>query len=297
MGRALNRLVEIKGILKKLRAARRRARETFTDQTIVLIYYWSVLNNQTRAWACDPENWPLKLPPGGLPSESQFSRRFRAARLQRLLDRVEEAVRKIDPPPRDRVCYFKIDGRPLVIGNHSHDPHCGYGRAAGGKARGYRLHEIIDAAGRSVSWRLTPMQGDEREMARRMLRDLAFVGYGFADKSYDSNAVFDAGMERGIQVVGPRRMGKDKGLGHRRQSPARLRSRDHLENTISRFGRDLYATRSDIERVFGTAACTPELLNGLPAWVRTRPRVHRWVQAKLVLAELHRLSLAKKEVA
>ena len=79
MGRALNRLVEIKDVLRKLRASRRRKRETFTDQTIVLIYFWSVLNNQTRAWACDPENWPLKLPPGGLPSESQFSRRFRAA--------------------------------------------------------------------------------------------------------------------------------------------------------------------------------------------------------------------------
>jgi hypothetical protein len=297
MERALNKLIQIKSVLRKAGACRRRPKQRFTDSTIVLIYYWSVLNNQTRAWACRRFNWPLRLPPGGLPSESQFSRRFGSKRVQRLSDRVEREVFALDPAPADRVSLLKVDGRPLVIGNHSHDRHAGYGRAAGGKARGYKLHSITDADNRLVRWRLAPMNTDEREMARRMISRLVASGYLLADKNYDSNKLFDLAAGRGVQLVAPRRYGSDKNLGHTHQSPARLRCRDLLENPTSRFGRELHDQRRGIERYFGTAACTPELLNGLPPWVRTRPRVYRWVQAKLVLAELHRLNLRETEAA
>ena len=297
MDRALKRFVEIQGVLRRLRASRKRPKETFSDATIVLVYYLSVLNNQSRAWACLPRNWPVRMPASGLPSESQFSRRINSPGVAALLDKVERCVREIDAPPKNVVRVDILDARPLPVGPHSHDRHAGYGRAAGGKAKGYKLHALIDAAGRLVRWRLAPMNVDEREMARRMLKDLGpDAGYVLADANYDSSKLFATARERGLQLVAPRRQGKDKGLGHHRHDPARLRCRDLLENTQSEFGRELHARRGHIERIFGTAASTPELLTHLPAWVRGRRRVHRWVQAKLVLAELHRIDLARREI-
>lgn len=293
MERALNKLVQIKAVLRGLRAQSRGPRQVYTNATIVLMFFWSVLNNQTRQWACSVDNWPLKMPPGGLPSPSQFSRRFREPSVQQLLDQVEREVAAIDPPPPG-VCVATVDARPLIIGNHSHDKHAGYGRAAGGKAKGYKLHRIIDAQSRGLAWRLGPMNVDERVMARRMIRGLSVTGYLLGDGNFDSNKLFGVAREHGLQMIVPRRYGPDKGLAVGRHDPARLRSRDYLENTISPFGRELFGSRGGIERHFGTQASTPELLTHLPAWVRTRPRVYRWVQAKLVLGELHRITLSKR---
>jgi hypothetical protein len=289
MDRAHNRLVEIKGLLRELGAQRRGPRQVYTDATVVLMFYLSVARNQPRAWACDPDNWPFKMPPGGLPSESQLSRRLRCARVRALLDHVERRVRARDAVPATQVTVLTVDGRGLAIGRNSRDRDSGYGFAAGGTARGYKLHLMIDACGRCVCWRLTPMQTDEREMARRMLRDVRTLrGYVLADMNYDSTRLFAIARERGMQLVVPRRCGTAKNLAKTKQDPARLRSRDMLENTQSEFGRELYRRRGGIERVFGTHACTPELLTHLPPWVRTRARVRPFVQAKLTLAELHR---------
>lgn len=301
MDRALNRLVEIGQILRGLGAQRRRPREQYTDATIVLIHYWAVLSTQTHAWACDPSRWPLRLPPGGLPSPSRFSRRINSPRVRALLDELEAAIAAIDPVPADRLVTLSVDARPLVIGSHSHDPHAGYGRAAGGKGRGYKFFSITDDIGRTVAWRLGPMNKDEREMARRMLRDLAqtghLCGYLLGDKNFDSNDLFAQARAAGLQLAAPRRHGPGKGLGHRVQDPGRLRCRDLLENTVSEFGRDLHHRRGAIERSYGLAACTPELLTQLPPWVRRRHRVERWVQAKVVIQELHRLSLQRRRRA
>ena len=297
MDRALKRLVEIKGILRALGAQRRGRREAFTDATVALVYYLAVVHNQTQKWACDPAHWPFKVPPGGLPSPSQFSRRLRRPSMRRLLENVEHHVRELDPVPTDRVVALKIDGRPLPIGPHSHDKHAGYGRAAGGKARGYKLHAITDDCGRLVAWKIAAMNKDERTMAARMIKDLACVGYVLADKNYDSAELFGLARTRGLQMVVPRRRGPNKGLGRRKQDPARTRSRDLLETPNHDFGHDLYLTRAAIERTFGLHATTPELLTHLPAWIRGYPKVRRWVQAKLTLAELHRQDLARPNSA
>lgn len=296
MDRALKLLVQIKATLRTLRASRRRPREQFTDATIVLVYAWSVLNSQPRCWACQRSSWPLKFPPGGLPSPARLSRRLRSEVVIKLLDRLEMMIQAIDPASPG-VSVLAVDGRPLVIGNHSHDRHSGYGRAAGGKARGYKLHSIIDIEGRMRCWRLAPMNVDERKMAKRMVRGLQEEGYLLADSNYDSNPLFDAVATRGLVMITPRRYGSDKGMGKHRHSPARIRSRDLLENTQSDFGRILHALRGFIERWFGQAASTPELLGGLPAWVRHRDRVFRWVQMKLIAAELLRVDRTRKAIA
>lgn len=297
MDRALKRLVEVQGIVRQLHASRRRTRQDFSDATIVLMYYLAVVHNQTQKWACDPSNWPFKMPPGGLPSPSQFSRRLREPWLVALLDRVESTARARDPAPRDRIVTLKVDGRGLAIGANSHDRQAKFGRAAGVLAKGYKVHEVRDDAGRVAAWKLTGMNGDERAMACRMVKGLAHRGYLLADKNYDSTELFGLARVNGLQLVVPRRNGPQERMGRRKQDPARLRSRDMLETPGNEFARALYRRRGEIERTFGMQASTPELLTHLPAWVRSYRKVRRWVQAKLTLAELHRQALQARKAA
>lgn len=55
--------------------------------------------------------------------------------------------------------------------------------------------------------------------------------------------------------------------------------------------------RSDIERAFGNLTNWGGGLACLPAWVRGHRRVHRFVQAKLVLTELKGHVLLRTYVA
>ncbi len=94
-----------------------------------------------------------------------------------------------------------------------------------GKATRGGRQRWLDAA-----WRVAPMQKDERAMGRRMLKRAAVQGYLLADANFDSNELHDVCLERGVQLVAPPRYGFGRRRGHRRQSPARLRSLDALES-------------------------------------------------------------------
>ena len=120
-------------------------------------------------------------------------------------------------------------------------------------------------------------------MARRMVRELAHDGYLLGDANYDLNKLFDAALDREIQLVTPRRYGTKCGLGHRRHSPARLRSKEILEEDVTGFGRGLMHSRWAIERFFGTLSSHPTGLSHLPNWICSWRRVHNWVGAKLVI--------------
>jgi hypothetical protein len=124
--------------------------------------------------------------------------------------------------------YWMIDGKPLPIGGCSRDRQAGYGGAAGGKAKGYKVHAALGADGAVAAWRLAPMTKDERVMAARLLR-----------------------------------------------------SRPH-----PRLGEGLLRQRAEFEGQFGGLTNWGGGLRCLPPWVRTHRRVHRWVQAKLVLTAL-----------
>jgi hypothetical protein len=183
-----------------------------------------------------------------------------------------------------------IDGKPLVIGGCSKDRQAGYGRAAGGKAKGYKVHAIVGPGGAVACWRLAPMNKDERVMAGRLLRSGPPIqGYLVADSNYDSNGLHEACAALGeVQLVTRRRYGPGRGTGHRKQSPGRLRSMALLEGPYPRFGEGLLRERAAIERTFGNLTNWGGGLTALPPWVRTHRRVHRWVQAKLVLTALKR---------
>lgn len=276
--------------LRRLGRRRQDRRQVYTDATILEVYLWSVIHDRPVSWACVPAHWPPGVRRGPLPSQSCVSRRLACAGVRRLLARLDRAVRT-----RVRELFgvglsCSIDGHALLVAAHSRDREARWGRIAGGMGRGYKLHLVRSVTGVRLEHRLTPLNTDEREMARRMLRSVAFTGYILADKNYDSGRLFDAAGVHGGQLVVPRRKGAHRGLAHGRQAPGRLRSKDLLENPGNLFGRELHQTRAGIERYFGTLRCTPGLLGPLPAWVRTRRRTERWVLVKLILADLRHIA-------
>jgi len=257
----------------------------FSDTRIVQVYYWAVIHERPVSWACQRRHWPVHQRRRTLPSNSTMSKRLRTPTVRTLLTEMERRV----VAPREPEMFWMIDGKPLVIGGCSKDRQAGYGRAAGGKAKGYKVHAIVSSRGAIAAWRLAPMNTDERVMAERLLKTADIQGYVVADSNYDSNplhAVCD--RRESLQLLTRRRYGAHHGTGHRRQSAGRLRSMARLENPSPAFAERLIQDRSEIERQFASWTNWGGGLTSLPPWVRTHRRVHRWVQAKLVLAGLKR---------
>lgn len=261
-------------------------RFTYSDQRIVAVYYWAVIHDRPTSWACCRTSWPLHLRRQPLPSDSRMSRRLRSPAVRALLTALEQRV----IAPKEPGLFWVIDGKPLVIGGCSKDRQAGYGRAAASKAKGYKLHALVGASG-IAAWRVAPMNKDERVMAARMVRQAEIQGYLVDDSNYDSNPLHALCDRRGeLQLLTRRRKGKGRGLGHHPHSAGRLRSIARTENPFPAFADQLLHDRSSIERAFGNLVNWGGGLTCLPAWVRTHRRVHRWVQAKLVLATLKRSS-------
>lgn len=253
----------------------------YPDRRIAAVYYWAVLHDRPTGWACDPANWPIHLRRDPLPSPATMSRRLRTPSVRGLLSRGERRANG----PGHPAAFWLIDGKPLPIGGASRDPHAGYGRAAGRKAKGYKLHAIVGGGG-LAAWRLAPMNADERTLAGRMVRTAGLGGYLVGDGNYDSNPLHEACDRAGLQLIAPRRRGG--GLGHHRHTAGRVRSVERTENPDPRFAAQLRIDRAAIEREFARLTSGVGGLQPLPAFVRTYPRVFRWVQAKLFIAALRR---------
>jgi hypothetical protein len=172
-----------------------------------------------------------------------------------------------------------IDGKPLEVSNVSKDPDAGYGRSAGGKHKGYKLHVVHAGGPTPLAWGLAPINTSEKVMAAKLIPALPGEGYLLGDTEYDTNPLHDLAHEAGHQIVAPRRR-RAKGLGHHRHSPYRLRSIALLQ---SRFGRALLRYRRQIEREFGNLVSFGGGLTCLPAWVRRFNRVRNWVHAKILI--------------
>lgn len=143
------------------------------------------------------------------------------------------------------------------------------------------------------------MNADEGKVCERLLGGLpeGLIGYILGDGSYNDNRLFAAARAHGLQLVSPRRR-PGTGLGHRAHDPARLRCVHLLEPPVpggGGFGRELYAERLRIERLFGHWASTTELNPDLPPFVRGRQRVERWIQCKMIAVMIDRLLRRKPE--
>jgi hypothetical protein len=272
------------------------SRFDFSDVEIVKVYYWSVIWDRPVSWACKRGSWPLHLRKRLLPSPATMSRRLRTPSVVDLLNALERRV----VAPKESGLFWTIDGKPMTIGGCSKDRQAGYGRAAGCKAKGYKLHTLASSDGSLAEWRVAPMNKDERVVAARMLKAAPpeVQGYVIGDSNYDSNKLHAICDLRGnLQLVTGRRYGPGNGTGHRRQTTGRLRSIALTESPVMGLGQQLLEDRAAIERQYGNLTNWGGGLSCLPAWVRTHHRVRRWVQAKLTLTGLKRANPQKTYVA
>jgi hypothetical protein len=279
-------------LVTKLGALGRQKKVQFADTLIVLTYLWSVLHDRPTCWATDEKNWKAETRrPGALPSPTTMSRRLRTVGVRRLLELAEAAA--VGWFPRG-ICYW-IDSKPLPVGGVSRDRDAKVGRGAGGlMAKGYRLHLLINAAGAAVKWALAPMNAADAVIGGQLLieagemartRGLPLGGYLAGDNLYDTNMLHDHAAAIGLQLIAPPRENA-KGVGHRRNSPDRLRG---LELARDRpIGHDLLESRRGIERVFGTIGNYGGGLGPLPNWVRRPRRVSMWVAGKLLFDTVRR---------
>ena len=286
-------LKAIVALLAELEQGIASAKFDYRDREIAKVYYWSVICDRAVSWACQKEHWPLHLRKRKLPSPATMSRRLRTPSVQALLDALEQRV----IAPQEPGLFWMIDGKPLPISGCSKDRQAGYGKAAGGKAKGYKLHALVGGNGKIAAWRVAPMNKDERVIGARLLKSAPsqVMGYVTGDGNYDSNKLHQICDDRGdVQFVTRRRYGAGKGTGHRKQTAGRMRMIELTENPFPGFARQLLADRSEIERRFGHLTNWSGGLSSLPAWVRTHRRVRRYVQAKLVLTQLKRDKIKRK---
>ena len=267
----------------------RLADVTYQPHIIALVLFWAALHDRPMNWACDERNWAsTTLRPATIPSESTLSRRLRRVDTATFLRDLVQRLRATEEPDLIAI----IDGKPLPVGGASKDPEARCGHGAGMWAKGYKLYAIYDGRPVPATYRVYPLNVSEDTVAREMLPELTGGGgYLLGDGEYDSNGVYDAAGAAGYQLLAPREDPK-AGLGHHYQSPYRLRC---IELMGTRFGEEVFRSRGDIEREFGTLTSFAGGLSQLPAWVRHEQRVWLWATAKLIINAFR--ALARKELA
>jgi hypothetical protein len=248
---------------------------------LVAVQLWAALHDRTRSWACQPRHWgTTRLRPGRLPSPAVLSRRADGVAVGLVWRALEARLRAAGDP----ALVAFVDGKPLPVGGCSKDPDARFGRAAGHVGRGYKLHAVWSTRPVPEAWEVTPLSGDEKAAAGRLVGQLGHGGYLLADGNYDASHLYDAAAARGYQLVAPCRKAKAPGCGKHYQSPHRLRSIALLGAPFGApFGRALYRGRAAIERSFGNATAFAGGLGPLPACVRRLGRVRTWVWAKLLI--------------
>jgi hypothetical protein len=252
----------------------------YSTAEVLGVYFWAVVHDRPTSWATDPIEWPDDLRPTWLPPQSTMSRRLRRPEAVELMTAVEQYL--VTLLAIGQYLVHMIDAKALPVSEVSRDPDIGRGRGTGGFQKGYKFYAIWSGGPMPLAWGLAPMNVSEKTMARRLIPTLPGGGYLLGDPEYDANPLYDLAAEAGFQLVAKKRRDRGRGgLGHRRQSPGRLRSIELLE---TKFGRELFNQRNAIECRFGTLTATAGGLAPLPAWVRHFNRVRNWVQAKIVAA-------------
>jgi hypothetical protein len=215
-----------------------------------------------------------------IPSPSTMSRRLRSEGVQKLLCDLEKELIRQRPASW---CRF-IDGKPLPISGHSEDSSAGYGRATGGKARGYKFHGVFDESQGFVAWTIKPMNVNESKVAHELVRQLEHPGYLVGDNQFDSNALYDLAGAQSIQLI-VRRRRNVRGIAKGRHSPYRLKAIDMMTRP---FAQSLIAARRGIETTYSQLTGLSFGLAPLPNWVRTARRVQNWVRTKLIFFTAYR---------
>ena len=252
----------------------------YSHSDVLAVYFWAVVHDRPVVWAAIAAHWPADLRPALFPPQSTLSRRLRTPEIVDLMVAVEQHLLALQAIGCQWICM--IDAKPLAVSGVSKDPDVGYGRGAGGQQKGYKFYAVWRAGPMPVAWGLAPMNQSEKTMARHLIPSLPGSGYLLGDTQYDVNGLYDLAAQTEYQLIAQKTPDRGQGgLGHRRQSPFRLRSMELLRTS---FGRALYRQRNAMECRFGTLTCFGGGRAPLPAWVRRFSRVRNWVHAKILVA-------------
>lgn len=272
-----------KRIVSSLRSVpRRRPRNGwYSDRDILAVLFWAALHDRSILWACQRRHWPGQAWRRRLPDQSTMSRRLRDPSLHSLIRRILDCLQASDGAPTVLI----MDGKPLEVRWHTHDPDARPGWATGRIGKGYKLHLIIDDRHHVQQWVVKPMNESESRVACEDLvpkltaeaADLRLL----ADANYNTNRLFAVTAATGAALVAPRRK-PGSSLGHKRHHPDRLKSMALTEGS-RRTAQRLLVLRAEIERFFGTMASFGGGLSSLPSWIRRLHRVRYWVAAKLAI--------------
>jgi hypothetical protein len=204
---------------------------------------------------------------------SQFCRRIKDERCRKILCQVYD--RLVGATETSGLLF--LDARPFPVGPCSQDAEARAGRIYGGFARGYKLHALV-SENRSVPiWSVMPLNVSETTVAEELIRTYRPSGLLLADANYDSMRLYDQVAQYTGQLLTP--VPKNGGKGHRKQS----RSRSAVIASWKGIAGYVYQDRFQVEGCFGNQSSFGGGLGPLPAWVRTLPRVRRWVGAKLII--------------
>lgn len=264
------------------RLPRPKRRFTYPDALIAAMFFWAVWHDRPQCWAADRRHYSSLFRPRRLPSNSEFNRRVRSKRFTDLLERIFTAW--APPPSPGSTCI--LDARPLPVGACSKDRAARLGRVYRGFARGYRLHALLNENEQVFAFRLTPMNVAEPDVAMELLPEVPPGSTVLSDGVNDSVRLYEVAEAHDVQFLARPR--KNAGRGHRPQHPTRLRAIATWRSRAAEYDRQ----RGQIERAFGWQSSFGGGLSPLPAWVRTPPRVTRWVLAKLTLYHVRRTKKA-----
>jgi hypothetical protein len=257
---------------------------TYCDGLIVFIYFYGVLGNHSRAWACQRTNWPIWCRRLKLPSYSQFNKRLKTPSISHWIERINAELRVQLPHTPDKT----VDGMPMIVSGYSHDPDARRGKVPDGWAKGYKLHAIADSCSAIDEFEVTGLEAGEATVLRRLIPRTDLRGVTLrADANYDSNPTYRTAADAGARLVAPRRK-PGTGIGHHRQHPDRLAALAELEQTNLGL-RNHKRHRIRAEQSFARLTNLPFGLWALPNFVRRLPRVRLWVAAKILLYHLQQV--------
>jgi hypothetical protein len=260
------------------------SRDIHPTARIVRVHLWVSLHDRPTVWGCYANNWDRRTRPENLPDQSTMSRRMRRDDFPLFLQALQ---RRLNGKAQEWLVKT-LDGKPLELPNHSKDPDAAWGRGVARLSIGYKLHMIYSGNPMPDAFVVTALNVCEKRMAHRMIKRVKGCGYLLGDGNYDASWLHDICRQHHYVLVSPRAK-PGAGMGHRYQSPRRLRSIQLLEPPVgsNQFGPSLYRQRGGIERRFSQMVCLGGGLAALPSWVRRIWRVRNWVWAKLLINAAH----------
>jgi hypothetical protein len=267
-------------------------RPMFSDVLVLRMYFWSVWHDRPLCWAADRQHYGRLFRPRRLPSRSQFCRRVKTNRFERLL---AEVFRRLAQRPGGEGLLF-LDGKALPVSETTQDPEAKTGRANGRFSRGYKLHALGTEDGRIKAFSVRPLNEHEVPVTERDLLEHVPAGaLVLADGNYDSDNLYHQMHLLGAYLFTPLKGKRAESLRCIRGMSFARRNIHELWGRKEKLCWKAYRERAQIERIFSALTTFAGGLGPLPSWVRRLDRVRRWVTAKITI--YHARLLARRAAA